>query len=351
MVVALVPFLFRRALYYLDSDFPRNIRFVYFRMKLTLTLLAAVAAHVSLAAPAGEAQVPTQTEPSVTIADGSEPSANVLIAPKAEVVIAPHAKVIMTPEHRRERGSYEYLNTQLAATSPEDGRGDREDPLDRSSDRVVRSVKGVVRALREWLDHALDRDTEDVLRDLDDLLRKHAPEDRNDHDGTGRDYDGRRRQHAPEDRNDREGHGRDYDGRRPQQRLGMPADRREDGFASAAAAGGKPWTIQGFTRNCNSADTTCSYRYTINPNDGSPVGVCSYSVTGKPASRASASGNRCGAFTVSQAWSGQFGEKSGFTTFSVVRGRQIIWPAYSDVRLKNTVPVKPDQSYAPQNLP
>ena len=58
-----------------------------------------------------------------------------------------------------------------------------------------------------------------------------------------------------------------------------------------------------------------------------------------------------GPFTVGSGWSGQFGPGNGFTTFSVVRGGLIAYPAYRDVQLANGKSVRPDQSYTPQNLP
>ena len=111
------------------------------------------------------------------------------------------------------------------------------------------------------------------------------------------------------------------------------------------------WTINGFTRTCDDADTSCEYRFGINRNDGTLAPICDYTVTGAPASQAPANGIVCGAFTVSSAWSGQFGPGNGFTTFAVVADREIIYPAYSDSQLVNGAAVEPDQSYTPQALP
>ncbi|GKU14751.1 unnamed protein product [Fusarium langsethiae] len=61
---------------------------------------------------------------------------------------------------------------------------------------------------------------------------------------------------------------------------------------------------------------------------------------------------KCGDYTVTSGWSGQFGPGNGFTTFSVVSSkRQIVWPAYTDKQVQGGKVVKPDQSYTPANLP
>ena len=77
-------------------------------------------------------------------------------------------------------------------------------------------------------------------------------------------------------------------------------------------------------------------------------------VTGSPASRQKAGGpGKCGAYTVTSGWSGQFGEGNGFTTLSVVdqAKKLIVWPAYTDKQLAGGKVVKPDQAYAPTKLP
>lgn len=109
------------------------------------------------------------------------------------------------------------------------------------------------------------------------------------------------------------------------------------------------WTMQDFKRTCT--DTTCDYSYSINLNDGSAATACSYSVNGNPASQASYQNVKCGAFTIGSNWSGQFGADQGFQTLSVVKDKQIIYPAYTDKQLEGGNVVKPDQSYTPQNLP
>lgn len=71
---------------------------------------------------------------------------------------------------------------------------------------------------------------------------------------------------------------------------------------------------------------------------------------GSPANRESYTSIRCGKFTVSSAWSGQFGAGNGFTTLAVTDDESIVFPAYTDKQVVNGVAVSPDQSYAPQDL-
>ncbi|PPJ57332.1 hypothetical protein CBER1_07926 [Cercospora berteroae] len=117
------------------------------------------------------------------------------------------------------------------------------------------------------------------------------------------------------------------------------------------AAATPQWTIENFTRTCNGNDSNCKYSFGINTNNGQKVTGCSYSVNGKPASRATYQNIQCGAFRIGSTWSGQFGAGQGFQTLSVVKDRQIVYPAYTDKQLVNGKTVKPNQSYAPQNLP
>lgn len=113
-------------------------------------------------------------------------------------------------------------------------------------------------------------------------------------------------------------------------------------------AAGSTWTMQNFKRAC--ANGTCNYSFAINTNDGSAPTSCAYKVTGNPASHAAYQNVKCGAFTIGSTWSGQFGPDAGFQTLSVVRGKQILYPAYTDKQLASGKVVKPDQSYTPQNL-
>lgn len=119
---------------------------------------------------------------------------------------------------------------------------------------------------------------------------------------------------------------------------------------SMMAATVPQWTIKSFVRTCDNANTSCKYSYSIDTHIA-PVTPCSYTVTGNPASRVSYNNIKCGAYTISSAWSGQFGENNGFQTLAVTDGKVIIYPAYSDRQLVNGQVVSPDQSYTPQNLP
>lgn len=110
------------------------------------------------------------------------------------------------------------------------------------------------------------------------------------------------------------------------------------------------WMIKSFVRTCNSANTSCNYSYSIDTHTASAT-PCAYTISGNPASRASYNNIKCGPYTISSGWSGQFGENNGFQTLAVTNGQVIVYPAYSDKQLVNGQVVTPDQSYAPQNLP
>ncbi|KAF7540320.1 hypothetical protein G7054_g1440 [Neopestalotiopsis clavispora] len=111
------------------------------------------------------------------------------------------------------------------------------------------------------------------------------------------------------------------------------------------------WTIVGMKRVCDSADTTCTWSFSINTHV-SPVTACTFTVKGKPASQTSGTGANCGVYTVTSGWSGQFGPGNGFTTLSVVDNTQkkIVWPAYTDKQLAGGAVVTPDQSYPVTSL-
>ena len=119
---------------------------------------------------------------------------------------------------------------------------------------------------------------------------------------------------------------------------------------SMMAAADAEWTITSFVRTCNSDNTSCDYSFSIDTHTAAAT-PCSYTVTGDTASRASYSGEKCGAYTISSNWSGQFGVENGFQTLAVTDNQLIIYPAYTDKQLVNGQVVVPDQSYAPQNLP
>lgn len=119
-------------------------------------------------------------------------------------------------------------------------------------------------------------------------------------------------------------------------------------------AAGSTWTMQNFKRTCGPLKKQCTYSYSINTNDGSAATPCTYKVNSDPsvtpAARAGYQNQVCGAFTIGSSWSGQFGAGNGFQTLSVVKGKQIIYPSYTDAQLDTMQVVKPDQSYTPQNL-
>lgn len=114
------------------------------------------------------------------------------------------------------------------------------------------------------------------------------------------------------------------------------------------------WTIENMKRVCDKADKLCTWTFGINTHQG-PTTACKHAVqatNGVGASRSNGGPLTCGRYTVTSGWSGQFGEGRGFTTLSVVdyEKRLITFPAYTDNQV-NKGNVKPDQSYAPQNLP
>jgi hypothetical protein len=112
------------------------------------------------------------------------------------------------------------------------------------------------------------------------------------------------------------------------------------------------WTIQSMKRWCNSDNSSCTWLFGIYPGSGTAT-TCRFVVNGSPASQINGGPAQCGDYTITTGWSGQFGPHNGFTTLSVVNNvnRQIIWPAYTDNQLQNSVIVTPDQSYTPAALP
>ncbi|KAM0343791.1 hypothetical protein ACHAPU_008219 [Fusarium lateritium] len=111
------------------------------------------------------------------------------------------------------------------------------------------------------------------------------------------------------------------------------------------------WTMQSVSRSCDKADTTCTWNFNINTGSGAAT-ACKYVVKAKSASKANGGPAKCGTFTITSGWSGQFGPTSGFTTLSVVSSKkQIIYPSYTDKQLAGGKVVKPDQKYAPAALP
>ena len=110
--------------------------------------------------------------------------------------------------------------------------------------------------------------------------------------------------------------------------------------APAGAPAVNTWTLRDFTRTCSGV---CTYDYTIvTGQDATP---CQYTAAGP---QASYNGVKCGAFTISSNWSGQFGPEDAFQTLVLVRDQETIYPGYSDAELVNGRIVVPDKSYQPR---
>lgn len=122
---------------------------------------------------------------------------------------------------------------------------------------------------------------------------------------------------------------------------------------AAPAPSANNWSIESMKRSCDKADTSCAWSFTVN--NGAAKTPCAYTVkkTGNtPASQAPQNGAKCGPYTVTSGWSGQFGAGNGFTTLSVVDlgKKRIAWPAYTDKQLAGGKVVSPNQSYPVQSL-
>ncbi|KAH8880613.1 hypothetical protein GQ53DRAFT_669453 [Thozetella sp. PMI_491] len=136
--------------------------------------------------------------------------------------------------------------------------------------------------------------------------------------------------------------------------VAAPSPRAEADVVSKAANVAQ-WTIEGFGRICNyPVMSQCGWGFTINTNDGTAKTPCSFSTFqdgSVTADHTPQKGATCGRFTVTSAWSDQFGPGNGFTTLSVIdyKASLIVFPAYTDNQL-TTVPVKPDQSYPVQTF-
>ena len=114
------------------------------------------------------------------------------------------------------------------------------------------------------------------------------------------------------------------------------------------------WTIQSLRRNCNAANTECNWLFGIKPGTGATKSIsCPYTVKAKNAATANGGPFKCGDYTVTSGWSGQFGAGKGFTTLSVVNNKSklIVYPAYTDAELAGGKIVTPNKSYSPQALP
>ncbi|KAI9654035.1 MAG: hypothetical protein M1831_005552 [Alyxoria varia] len=102
------------------------------------------------------------------------------------------------------------------------------------------------------------------------------------------------------------------------------------------------WTMENFRRTCGPLGQACTYTYNINSHNG-PATPCKYEIrVAKDAARAPYNNIKCGAYTISSGWSGQFGPENGFQTLAVVKDRQIIYPAYTDKQLAGGKIVAPN---------
>jgi hypothetical protein len=112
------------------------------------------------------------------------------------------------------------------------------------------------------------------------------------------------------------------------------------------------WTIENMKRVCNKADTQCDWTFGVNTGvANAKATACTLTVKGTKASRLNGGPAKCGPYTVTSGWSGQF--EVGFTTLSVVDNSKklIVWPAYNDNEIKDGKVVSPNKKYAPANLP
>ncbi|KAH7305934.1 hypothetical protein B0I35DRAFT_483682 [Stachybotrys elegans] len=131
--------------------------------------------------------------------------------------------------------------------------------------------------------------------------------------------------------------------------VAAPAPVNVDVSMMAAAP---QWIIQDMKRDCNKADTECTWNFKVNTQLATAT-TCKYVVKGTKASqtRAAAAGT-CGPYTITSGWSDQFGANNGFTTLSVVdqKKRLIVWPSYTDSEVKGGKVVSPNKSYAPASI-
>ncbi|KAJ5774434.1 hypothetical protein N7457_009330 [Penicillium paradoxum] len=113
----------------------------------------------------------------------------------------------------------------------------------------------------------------------------------------------------------------------------------------AAPVPNDDWTIENMKRVCNHEDTSCTWTFGINRGIG--ITSCTYVVKGAGASHASGGPKKCGKFSISSGWSGQFDPENGFTVLSVVDDTtgKLIWPSYDDNELKDGNVVNPDKTY------
>ncbi|RDA95694.1 hypothetical protein CP533_1117 [Ophiocordyceps camponoti-saundersi (nom. inval.)] len=114
------------------------------------------------------------------------------------------------------------------------------------------------------------------------------------------------------------------------------------------------WTIEHMQRVCKQDGSQCTWDFKINTHLSKSTD-CKLVVGATEkvrANRANGGPVKCGDFTVTSGWSGQFGEGNGFTVLSVVdeKKRLIIYPGYTDKQLEKGQVVEPDQSYSAQRI-
>ncbi|KAJ5735364.1 uncharacterized protein N7483_000489 [Penicillium malachiteum] len=100
------------------------------------------------------------------------------------------------------------------------------------------------------------------------------------------------------------------------------------------------WTIENLTRDCNDAETSCTWTFGIF--DGTTETACTYIVAGPTASGAAT----CGDYTVTSNYAQG---NPPWTQFSVIKDGLIIYPSYTDDVLAN--PPVADWTSAPVPTP
>ncbi|KAJ5722462.1 hypothetical protein N7488_000497 [Penicillium malachiteum] len=111
---------------------------------------------------------------------------------------------------------------------------------------------------------------------------------------------------------------------------------------TSSTAATADWTIENLTRDCNDAETSCTWTFGIN--DGTADTACTYIVAGPDASGGPTT---CGDYTITSNYVGD--ASPAWTQFSVVKNGLIIYPSYTDDVLAS--PPVADWTSAPQPTP
>jgi hypothetical protein len=109
------------------------------------------------------------------------------------------------------------------------------------------------------------------------------------------------------------------------------------------------WIIQSLKRTCNTANTECTWSFSVNTQIAAATN-CNYVVKGANASKNKAAPPAaCGPYTVSSGWSDQFGPGNEFTTISIANHAKklIVWGGYTDKEVAGGKVVSPNKKYAP----